>query len=839
MNIRKVLAGSLAAMAAGATVAFGAFAQTNGLGDYVDNSGSTPVAPWVIIGSGNGNPEYAKDVVGAADLAAGVAGFATKARAIGGTAEVSVSGGVSLSTANKKIFAGDAINTAKDTLTEDDLPSILASGTFEDDDGNTYDYDQYIVVGSSVAALSNSGDDLDDPAQIIQIGTTAGTPAYTLRIVFNDDLNFSDSDVDGNTIDLFGTPYTISSDSDTDTLVLFGGANKQTLTEGETATVDVGGVSYEVTLMGVSDTDTAVVKVNDQSRSIDEGQSRRVAGLDVFVDEVFFLSKESQVSSTKLSFGSSEVTFDNGDEISVGSTDPVDIDNTLVTFTQGNDGTSVLEIKVAAQDDDEDHVSADDPFTDPVFGTFKLAFNGGSPTLAEMEMFEFDTSGDDTATVKFTDDGGEEATVEFGFDPTPGTAGTTLQLADNDGDAIIVVEGMNATEDDYIVINQDDFSHLLEVTKIDTTTGDGSDGTLELKDVFSGTTYEVNMDETGTDSGVFNGTKVIDGKTYIFWSSDVATDTMAVVWDSGAQADAVGVNTGNTLSVFPTLVAAKDAEVAFIDNSNIGTFVNGTGNTVEIFGISISNFPNGSQTISGTNIDIEYHASTGILEVESVTDPSVLILEEEGEDANGDDIQNAVIVETSDNSDGITIQTGASTPIFTAAVNSGYLDTSDSDVEIGADRYGTTVEKNTDSSSQGDATVYYPDNQVIMAVGIGASPVFSVSGESGTVQEAYQITTPIAKLASEISNPSTLNRDVILVGGPCANALVATLMDVSMDWPACSEADDLSGLNEGVIKSYANAFSSGQKALVVAGMDADDTRALAAKALTGTTSYSA
>ena len=834
MNIRKVLAGSMAAMAAGATVAFGAFAQASTLGDFVDNSGSTPVAPWIIIGSGNGNPEYAKDVVGAADIAAGVAGFATVDRAIGATAEVSVSGGVSLSTANTKIYAGDTINTAKDTLTSEDLPTILASGTFEDDDGNTFDYDQYIVVGSSVISLSNSGDDLDDPASLIQIGTTAGSPAYTMRIVFNDDLNFSDSDVDGNTIELFGTPYTVSSDSDTDTLVLFGGANKQTVSEGETATVDVGGVAYEVTLMGVSDEDTAVVKVNDQSRSIDEGQSRKIAGLDVFVDEVFYLSKESQISSCKLSFGSSKLTINDADEVEVGDVDAEDIDNTLVTFTQGNDGTSVIEISVAAQDDDEDHVAADDPFTDPVFGTFKLAFGGGSPGLSETAMLEFDTSGDDVATAKFADSKGNTATVEFSYDAAPSTDNDVLSLADNDNDAIIVVEGQNATEDDYIVINQDDFAHLLEVTQIDTTTGDGSDGKLELSDVFSGTDYEINMDETGASSGVFNGTKVIDGKTYIFWSSDVATDVMAIVWDAGAQGDTAGVNTGNTLSVFPTLVAAKDSEVAFIDNVNIGASVNGS--TVEVLGISIT-LANGTNTITGTNIDYEYTWGSGAFVLEGVTEPSVLILEEEGENSGGNDVQNAVIVESNDNGDGITIATGSGTPIFTAATNSGYIDTEDSDIEVGADRYGAFVSKDTDD--QGQADVYYPDNQVIMALGIGANPIFSVSGESGTVQEAYQLTSPIAKIASEISNPSTLNRDVILVGGPCANALVATLMDVSMDWPACGEAADLSGLSEGLIQEYDNAFSSGQKALVVVGIDADDTRALAAKVLQGTLSYSA
>jgi hypothetical protein len=841
MNIRKVLAGSMAAIAAGATIAFGAFAQSTSLGDYVGGTSTAPVPPWVVIGVNTGDPQFAKDVLGAADLAAGTAGYVTVSKAVGGAAEVSVSGGVSLSTANTKILGGDAINTAKDTLTSEDLPTILASGTFEDDDGTAYEYDQYIVVGASTVglSLSNSDDVLgDDPAPLIDIGTVPGSPAYTMKVIFNKDLNFSNSVVDGNAIELFGTEYTISSDSDSNTLVLYGGANKQTLSEGETATVDVGGVSYEVSLIGVSDTNTIVIKVNDVSRTIDEGNSRKVSGLEVYVDEVYFLQKEAQVSSARLSFGSSRLTLDSGDEVSVGSgADAEDIDNTAVTITPGTDGASVLEIAVAAPNSDGDFAAVDMPFTDPVFGTFKLAFGGGTPALADMELFEFDTSGDDTAILKMTDSKGNSKTVEWAFDSATGTQGgkSSLELGDGDeNDVIVVLEGGNATEDDYIVINQDDFSHLLEVTEIDTDTGD-SDPTLTLKDAFSGTNYEVQMTETSASSGVFNGTKIIDGKTYRFWSnSNPDPDVMAVVWgDATAVTPEAGVNTGAVTSVFPTLVAAKGAEIAFLDNlsSTEGITTTETGK-FEILGIEVtlSNATAGT-LLTGTGITYYYeNATTGYLTIETVSGPAVGILEEEGKDTSGDDVQNIVIVEADDDSDGEIIIDTSGSPLFSDGVQvaAGWLSTSDNDVDVTGDRYGVFASRNTDS--QGSADVYYPDTQVIMAVGIGANPVFSVSGEAGTVQEAYQITAAVAKLASEV-NTATLSRDVILVGGPCANTLVATLMEVATTYPECAAPFD--GLSEGMVKEYTDAFGSGQKALVVAGVVADDTRALAGKVVSG------
>jgi hypothetical protein len=632
--------------------------------------------------------------------------------------------------------------------------------------------------------------------------------------------------------------------------VLFGGANKQTLTEGESVTIEVGGISYDVSLLGVSDSDTIVLKVDDESRTIDEGQSRTISGLEVFVDDVFFLSKETQVSSGQITFGSQELTFDNTDEVSVGTgTDAEDIDNTLVSFTQGSEGTSVLEIAVSAPDDEGDFASSMRAFTDPVFGTIKLAMGTGTPDVeaalaageasADVEMFDFDTSGDDTATVRFKAYLEDTAkTIEWAFDSDPDTTGTTLLLQDGDENDIFVVEGVNMTEDDFFIANQDDFSHLFEVTDIDANVGDGNDGTLTVKDVFSGTSYEVNMDETGTDSGVFNGTKVIDGKTYVFWSSDQATDVMAVVWGTGAVAPAGGVDVGTVTTVFPTLVTSLEAELAFLNNITIGQ--SEAGNTYEILGIEVT-LANDTNEITGTSINYTYEdATTGFLHVESATGPSVGILEEEGEDLSGSDVQNIVIVEAGDNADGITIST-TSSPDFSDAVASGFLSTSNSDIDIAADRYGTIVKRDTDD--QGMVEVYYPDAQVVQAVGVGANPSFSVSGTAGTVKEAVKITSSIAKLADEISSPSTLNRDIILMGGPCANALVATLLEVSTEWKP-GEADHcgapFDGLSTGMVKNVADAFGSGQKALIIAGLTGDDTRALAARVLSqGTADYEA
>ncbi len=153
--------------------------------------------------------------------------------------------------------------------------------------------------------------------------------------------------------------------------------------------------------------------------------------------------------------------------------------------------------------------------------------------------------------------------------------------------------------------------------------------------------------------------------------------------------------------------------------------------------------------------------------------------------------------------------------------------------------YGTYVDLLGDSVGIKNIVVYYPGKRPAYPnVAVGANPSIVV-GEAagGTVEQAVKITQPVAKFASEISDPSGITSDLILIGGPCANSLVATLMNTTGatcfdDWKAYN-----GGITEGLIKEFDDAFGSGQKALVVAGTNAADTRNMAAKVMQGTLDY--
>lgn len=174
-----------------------------------------------------------------------------------------------------------------------------------------------------------------------------------------------------------------------------------------------------------------------------------------------------------------------------------------------------------------------------------------------------------------------------------------------------------------------------------------------------------------------------------------------------------------------------------------------------------------------------------------------------------------------------------------AGLEGGMVADEEGDYEYGVSEGGTYVERDKSGDRQ-VLNIYTPDEPSPVAVAFGANPTFT-AGEgvsAGTVQQAVQIKNSVSKMESEIST-ATLDRDLVLLGGPCANSLVAEVLNMSAASGQCSA--DFTALypTEGVITVVENAFGSGQKALVVAGVDRTATRNLAVKVMQGDLDYSA
>jgi len=832
-------------MTAGATLAMGAFGIAS-LGDYVTTSDGSLASPIIVVGDGAGSSGagIVKDVLGAADIAAAVAGYATTMSTVGASgASVTVTGGTALDTPNQKVYLGDAVDAATQTLTSNELPTLLASGTVSTNDGD-FDYDQFITMGNTTITFGNSGEDID-PVVMLDVGTDNSDGIYTTKVVFSKALNMSDSDTPGEEMALFGTTYTISSESTNTKIVLFGSGQTITLSEGDESTVSVGGTSYTIKLLGVSQsgsTDVAIVQVNDVSDEVNEEATRKIGGLNIYAKDVFYLGKESQVSSATLQLGSQKLTLEDAKEVvvTIGSDDTT-IDNTWVSIA-GSDDVSSLEVAVAAQDSDTEYIAEGVPFVDPVYGGFQVEMGGMVPASdsASYETIELGVGGDDDATVKFTDDRGNMDTLSF-----VNSVSGTLSLADSGGDMMYVYEGALVEEKEYLVVDSGDFGHIFEVTQIDPATATDT-GEVSVKDAFSGTTITKILPK-GTNAVDW----VIDGQTYKLNVTDTTTDVVMLTWGSGSGY----ADVGSSVTVFPTVETSKGALVALTDDINITCLSALTGctdrgldasDTIELPGGEVWTFT-GNSTEVGESINssamtpgkvkLEYNTTysdgtgsqielyIGVQNPDTdlrITTPGLVIVEEEDDD----DENNGVVARTTWDSTNEDIEWAQ--PAYTNAVAYAVSQETDTKITEGLDEYGTMFSYDTDPD-QDVGTLKYPDFQAFATVGIGTDPTFAV-GEA-SLQTAVKLTAPVSKLATEV-NANAPGADLILVGGPCANSVTAAVMGVATTYPECAAPFD--GLSQGIVQEYTDAFTDGSKALVVAGVTADDTRALAAGVMAGT-----
>ncbi|MCX5637306.1 MAG: hypothetical protein NTX52_06390 [Planctomycetota bacterium] len=506
MKTIKVLAGSLAAITAGATLALGIFAvPATTLGDFVKVSGSALNSPVIVVGE-TINPGYNLDVIGAADIAAAIAGYATTPVSTGAVG-MGVSGGAEIGTTNTRLYLIDTLDKtgAKSTLTKSDLPTLLASGTMTDAAGATYAYDQYITLTSgTVVTFGNSDAGLADPATIITLDLTAGGPGVlNYSVTFNKLLNVSSSDVRNKKLKLLGTDYSIGAESlfdgTTNKLVLYGSSLTQTMSGSEEKTITVDNVEYTVKLLGVTSLSATILSVNGESQSLERHTNAIIAGLSIYTDDAFYLSSTDQTqNSAKLSFGSNKLTLTNGSQVSKGAGDGTTIPGTLVAL-QGsvNSGISKIDIAIAAKDNSHDYVDASTPFVDPVFGAFKLAFGGfaGGST----ETLTIDNSGSTAASIKFTDYRGDEKTLTWAY---TGSSVFAPSLNSTSTITYVVVENQTVKKNDYVLLTptqESEFSHVMQYTSASNL---GSSGAyIELKDAMSDVTTRHYLTNTGSKTG--------------------------------------------------------------------------------------------------------------------------------------------------------------------------------------------------------------------------------------------------------------------------------------------------------------------------------------------------
>jgi hypothetical protein len=814
----------------------------------------------IVIGSGAMASEDLMAALNIASTLSGTSGDDDDGTTITGE-------GVSLDTSSDRIHLNDTVSHVRSTLTKTELPVLLASGTFSGNVEATYTHQ--IELGNNRVIYAKQPTSSDDPNIGVDLSTSRTDYLYNSTVVFNKAINFTDSDSEGESISLFGKSFVVSTATTTSKLVLFGSAQELSLTAGgaspvTSATVTVAGTEYTVTLSSGSDT-SVTIDVNGEQKEISEGSSKKISGLEVAVKSC----DESEALGTvtaSLLVGAERLTFQDADSVLEG-TDETAVDGTYVKFGSGEDPSNLTTIRVSvyAADSSNDHIKDGESLTDPVWGSFKLENAGMSIGLESdsRETIEVGSSGNDDMTLTFTDnDGNTLSNFEWAHN-----ASSDFLLADDSGYTINVVELAEVNLSEYVVVGNEDYGHLLEVTSIHNSSATSqTNDYVNLYDKLSGETHKVS---TWTGEGL--GSVNIDGRTYSVTVNATGSDNDAYIRINYPDSAA------GKLVLWPTIQTSKGAKLAFVDNTTINlTAIDGV--STDLTDLMI---PDGDDY--ATDVDVAYHGEGDVWNFTSGSDVAqvnttaseldylnvsnlivwfectavanrtfvgintsttnrlkspAIVLWEEQDDASEYHITiiGAETKPAGTSTDGVGVSTDNIG--FSKSTNWGPLSMeSVDDVDKYLDYYGTVVTVDKGDSDQYKATVSYPDSHVYAQLYLTEIAAAITGGGGSTGGGSGWV--PIYD--TDVDSTTKTTKNLIVVGGSAINSIAADLLGLTFPTYGTDDAwVNATGVtaNKAIIKLFEDHYAAGKVAMLVAGYEGVDTARAATVLKEGTPAIS-
>ena len=779
-------------------------------------SGTSASTIGVVVGSGTGVDDGSATTGAVGTIASYLAGKVT-----GDTTSATGGDNINLATSARKLYYGDGINSGRPSLTYTELADVLKDGTFTDLSGTQYDYTQVIKVGTAVSAFGTSGGDIDDPALLLQVGTTAAT-LYNYTLSFTKNVNVSDAtNVQGQKINILGVDYVIGSGSTNSTLYLYGSGETITISGGDSVTVNIAGADHTVELITTSGSSAGTIKVDGVQKSVTQGNNYAFAGeISVYVKDIIHPAFAGDMRQAELIVGANTLKLVSGQTVKEGA-DQTSIKGTLATITAAGVGKiSGFTVGIAMPKSSNDHIGLGESFTDPVFGGLKVEFANAVPPLSSTARGKIvvNTDNNQFAYATFTSAragtaGEQKLTYAYDNDTASSTIQPVLAMDPTNSDAkgfIHVLEGENAKESDFIILNQGDSGTILEVDdiSIDTTTS----GTVTFTDVITGNSQKITLTNS---SNVYSNSNVnFFGGTGYTVKVPGSGATVNVTWSSAG-----------TSTLFPSIKLANGGWLAFMENT---TITNGTSvifpdglttlaaTGTEVVNTTVSYTVNGITWLGeddGVNLKIT-GIESGATTCSFTTGPALLFIEPKK--WNDGSYGNFICIPLTTTG---TTEIAIADPVINGT-NSGFTTlNSDTYKKQAVDKFGALISKEDRTNENGVVTVSYPESQMYLDVLFTAEGVSVTTGgiSAGTIVFNDQET-------------AWKSRNVVLVGGSCINE--ATALALGVPYPTCETAfTSATNVGDGqyLIKSIAGSsggvVDSGKIALVVAGYNKADTAA--------------
>jgi len=523
----------------------------------------------------------------------------------------------------------ESLSDVESKLDDGDLPTVLAEGTIEDDsvdfgEEEEVDYDQEILLSTDQVKFDQLSDEedyavntdaADDKLPVLYLDHSSDE-AYELVVDFSSSINATAYD-DSESFTVAGKELTFDPQmeaGDTE-LIMFEGTETVSLDYGQEKTVN--GDTIELT--GGSG-DTANIKINGVTYSLDEGESKEGYYVKRVIPNEY---GEEDTISVELFAGSNEWVID-------GYNSPADIevDGTTMEGVQANitsstsDAESIDKISFIVtpselEEDEKNYLEMGEEIEDPLFGSFKMLFDSVEPELKADSKGSISFSAADTLELSFTSRNGNEYSVApLELDDSNNIVGGEDWYVNQTNTS----EYVNLTKDDIFIASEGTGSAeetlIYQITKIDDGDSGEDDEEVTFEELSTGAKTVLSQGEELEDTGLYvpsNLANDIDSDGPINLTTDgsaLATINTEIVTENGMSIEIPFLSDGKTTIINMT----EDADDVFNMDSegitpatlDVNLSVDTDDDALEVRTLPNANFSD--VTVSDT--DTEYGLST-------------------------------------------------------------------------------------------------------------------------------------------------------------------------------------------------------------------------------------
>jgi len=429
---------------------------------------------------------------------------------------------------------GDSISTfASGDLDADDLPVLLKTGTYDNDDDDT-DYDQTIhVADKSPEYIADR--DLNDEEPTLGFHYSDGDSILNYTLDLDDPVTYAG--MVNNDLPLMGSEYYVTSASASE-IVMLDSAESVLVAEGESVDVTIDGKSYTVSIEYI---ETSEVKLNVNGEIVDgmdEGDTEELDdGAYVAIKDILFASKDTGISKVEFAIGKGQLTLADGDQVDLNGDNIDEVYAHINNDSSGKFAGLTIEWKA----DGDLFVTDEYSITMPTFELTTLVLTEFNFGEAEVTDFE---AGDDVFTINTEI---KEGSLSLPILYNDGTDNDPLTLGEGDDDYLVTYANggstynitLNESQDTYFVVTHidgedaetyayqvtdisEDSDDLIEVTieglagekditltDIGASTSDESIGSVKFELVANSTTETVTIEVSSEDSGSVYGDRIV------------------------------------------------------------------------------------------------------------------------------------------------------------------------------------------------------------------------------------------------------------------------------------------------------------------------------------------